>query len=136
MLLIWKVFGKRWKTEIKETSKWENAEIRLPKYDVEAMITKTKANPTWVHFGAGNIFRIFLGGVADDLLEAGLMETGITCVETFDQEIIDKIYDPFDNLVLSIMLKADGTTDKRILASLAEGLKADKARLTEIFKNP
>lgn len=123
-------------TGIKETSKWEDAEIRLPKYDVEAMINKTKEHPTWVHFGVGNIFRIFLGGVAEDLLEAGLIETGITCVETFDQEIIDKIYDPFDNLVLSIMLKADGTTNKRVLASLAEGLKADKVRLTEIFKNP
>jgi len=121
---------------IKETSKWEAAGIRLPKYDVEAMISKTKENPTWVHFGAGNIFRIFLGGVADDLLEADLMETGITCVETFDEEIIDDIYEPFDNLVLSIMLKADGGTDKRVLASLAEGLKADKGRLAEIFRNP
>ena len=121
---------------IKETSKWEEAGIRLPKYDVEAMISKTKENPTWVHFGAGNIFRIFLGGVADDLLEAGLMETGITCVETFDEQIIEQIYEPFDNLVLSILLKADGGTDKRVLASLAEGIKADKVRLAEIFKNP
>lgn len=121
---------------IKEASKWEAAGIHLPKYDVEAMIHKTKENPTWVHFGVGNIFRIFLGGVAEDLLEAGLMETGITCVETFDEAIIDEIYAPFDNLVLSILLKADGTTNKRVLAALAEGLKADKARLTEIFQNP
>ena len=121
---------------IKETSIWEKAGIRLPKYDVETMISKTKANPTWIHFGAGNIFRIFLGGIADDLLEAGLAETGITCVETFDEQIIDDIYAPFDNLVLSILLKADGGTDKRVLASLAEGIKADRTRLAEIFKNP
>ena len=121
---------------IKESEAWEQVGIKVPQYDVEAMIKKTKENPTWVHFGAGNIFRIFLGGVADDLLTAGLMETGITCVETFDEEIIEKIYEPFDNLVLSVLLKADGTTDKRVLASLAEGLKADKARLAEIFKNP
>jgi len=121
---------------IKETTAWEDANISLPKYDVAAMRSQTKAKPTWIHFGAGNIFRIFLGGVAQDLLEANLMETGITCVETFDEEIIEKIYKPFDNLVLSIMLKADGTTDKRVLASLAEGLTADKTRLAEIFKNP
>ena len=121
---------------IRETNKWEKAGIRLPKYDVEEMIRKTKKNPTWVHFGAGNIFRIFLGGVAEDLLETGLMSTGITCVETFDQEIVDKIYTPFDNLVLSIMLKANGGMDKRVLASLAESLKADRARLAKIFKNP
>jgi len=123
-------------TGIKETSKWEEAGIRLPKYDVETMIARTKENPTWVHFGAGNIFRIFLGGVAEDLLEAGFMSTGITCVETFDQEIVDKIYTPFDNLVLSIMLKADGGVDKRVLASLAESLKVDRGRLAEIFRNP
>jgi len=121
---------------IKETSKWESAGIRLPQYDVSAMIGKTKENPTWVHFGAGNIFRIFLGGVADDLLEAGLMTTGITCVEVFDQEIVDKIYTPFNNLVLSIMLKADGGMIKRVLASLAESLKVDRGRLAEIFRNP
>ncbi|MCL1991241.1 MAG: mannitol dehydrogenase family protein [Defluviitaleaceae bacterium] len=121
---------------MKETSKWEAAGIKLPQYDVDAMIAKTKENPTWVHFGAGNIFRIFLGGVADDLLEAGLMETGITVVETFDEEIIEKMYEPFDNLVLSVMLKTDGSTDKRIVASLAEGIKADKDRLVEIFTNP
>ena len=121
---------------IKETHKWEAAGIRLPKYDVNAMRSKTKENPTWIHFGVGNIFRIFLGGVAEDLLEAGLMETGITCVETFDEEIIDNIYVPYDNLVLSIMLKPDGGTDKRILASLAESLKNNRARLAEIFSNP
>lgn len=121
---------------IKEASKWEEAGIGIPQYDVEAMIRQTKANPTWVHFGAGNIFRIFLGGIAEALLEDGLMETGITCVETFDQDIIDQIYTPFDNLVLSIMLRADGSNDKRVLASLAEGLKADRVRLAEIFRNP
>ena len=121
---------------LKNKAAWEQAGIRLPNYDIEQVVAKTKENPTWVHFGAGNIFRIFLGGVADDLIEAGLMETGITCVETFDEEIIEKIYEPFDNLVLSVLLKADGSTQKRVLASLAEGMKADKTRLADIFKNP
>lgn len=121
---------------IKETMAWENAGIKMPQYDVEATVKKTKENPTWVHFGTGNIFRILLGGIADDLIAGGHMETGITCVETFDTEIIDKIYEPFDSLVLSVLLKTDGTVDKRVLASLAEALKADKPRLAEIFKNP
>ena len=54
----------------------------------------TKENPVWVHFGAGNIFRIFMGGLADTLLSAGEMQTGIACVETFDFDVIDKIYKP------------------------------------------
>ena len=28
----------------------------LPRYDRAEMIKKTKAEPTWLHFGAGNIF--------------------------------------------------------------------------------
>ena len=35
------------------------------------------------------------------LIEDKDMDTGITCVETFDYEVVDKIYRPFDNLMLS-----------------------------------
>ena len=121
---------------IKDAKSWASAGIELPKYNIEEMIVKTTSDPRWVHFGAGNIFRIFLGGVAERLLEEGISETGIVCVETFDEQIIEKIYEPFDNLVLSVLLKADGTSDKRVLASLAEGITADKNRLAEIFRNP
>ena len=34
---------------------WEKAKVLLPAYDVEAMVQRTKENPIWVHFGAGNI---------------------------------------------------------------------------------
>jgi len=30
--------------------------IKTPSFDVEGMIEKTKKDPIWVHFGAGNIF--------------------------------------------------------------------------------
>ena len=39
---------------------WAAAGVVLPQYDVEKVIAETKANPMWVHFGAGNIFRGFL----------------------------------------------------------------------------
>ena len=78
---------------------------------------ETKKTPVWVHFGAGNIFRIFIGGIADELISSGEMKKGITCVETFDFDVVDKIYRPYDNLVLAVTLKADGSTDKKILGS-------------------
>ena len=53
------------------------------------------------------------------------MQKGITCVETFDFDVVDKIYKPFDNLVLAVTLKADGNTDKEVLGSLTEAIKAD-----------
>lgn len=127
---------------IKDRSAWEAAGISLPGYDVEAVAAETKQAPEWVHFGAGNIFRIFLGGIADRLLAAGESKKGITCVETFDFDVIDKIYHPYDNLVLAVTLKADGSTEKAVLGSLTEAIKAQAAdesqwsRLKEIFRNP
>jgi fructuronate reductase len=40
--------------------------------------------------GAGNLFRIFIGGPQQDLLEAGLTDTGIIVWEGYDDEIIPK----------------------------------------------
>lgn len=127
---------------LKNTKAWESANIRLPKYDIKTVAENTKNSPSWVHFGAGNIFRIFIGGIADKLLSDGETDKGIVCVETFDFDVIDKIYTPYDNLVLAITLNADGSTEKEIYGSLTEAIKADfddeneKNRLKEIFKNP
>ena len=66
-----------------------------------------------VHLEQVIFFVLFMGGLADTLLSMGEMDTGITCVETFDFDVIDKIYKPFDNLVLAVTLKADGSTDKK-----------------------
>ncbi len=121
---------------------WEAAGIRLPDYDPAQLAERTKAAPVWVHFGIGNIFRFFLGGIADRLISAGEMDRGITCAEAFDYEIVDRIYRPFDNLVLAVTLHGDGRRDKRVLGSLTEAVKArpdDSAawsRLKEIFTDP
>ncbi|MDO5417828.1 MAG: mannitol dehydrogenase family protein [Lachnospiraceae bacterium] len=127
---------------LKEQKAWEEAGIGLPSYNIEKVAADTKAAPVWVHFGAGNIFRIFIGGIADTLLANGEAEKGITCVETFDFDVVDKIYKPYDNLVLAVTLKADGSTDKRVIGSLTEAIKAQSDvaaewnRLKEIFVNP
>lgn len=127
---------------IKERAGWEAAGIKLPSYDVEKVAEETKKAPSWVHFGAGNIFRIFVGGLADSLISQGEIAKGITCVETFDFDVVDKIYKPYDNLVLAVTLKADGSTEKQVLGSLTEAIKAQSGvaeewnRLKEIFVNP
>lgn len=127
---------------IKNRAPWEEAGIALPGYDVEKASEKAKKEPVWVHFGIGNIFRIFIGGIADGLLEEGVMDRGITCVETFDHDVVDKIYEPYDNLGLSVILHGDGTREYRVLASMAEAVKAQSSvpakwsRLKEIFSSP
>ena len=100
---------------LKDRAAWESAGVSLPDYDAAALAERTKRDPLWVHFGIGNIFRIFIGGIADTLIRKGLMDRGITCAETFDYEVADKIYDPFDNLVMAVTLHEDGRVDKRVL---------------------
>ena len=103
---------------LKDSQAWANAGIDLPPYDPQALAEHTRKSPRWVHFGIGNIFRIFIGGIADSLIRSGLMDTGIICAETFDFDVVDKIYKPFDNLALAVTLHPDGKTDKCVLASL------------------
>lgn len=127
---------------LKDRESWMKAGISLPAYDPEEVSRKTKEAPVWVHFGIGNIFRIFIGGIADSLIASGELDRGINCVETFDHEVVDRIYRPFDDLVLGVTLHADGRTEKKVTASLGEAIKAgtddeqERSRLREIFTDP
>lgn len=126
---------------MKNTASFQKAGILLPGYDVAAVSKKAKQAPRWAHFGIGNIFRIFIGGIADGLLEAGVLDRGLTCIETFDYDVVDKIYTPYDNLGLSVILHADGTRTYKVLGSMAEAVKAQSsdpahwARLKEVFRS-
>ena len=127
---------------IKDKGKWEAAGITLPGYDIEMAAKKAQETPRWAHFGIGNIFRIFIGSIADGLLEEGELDTALTCVETFDYDVVDKIYRPFDNLGLSVVLNTDGTRDYKVLGAFGEAVKAQSTdpeqwnRLKEIFASP
>lgn len=127
---------------LKDKEAWKRAGIQIPEYDIEAVTKKTVDSPRWVHFGIGNIFRIFMGTVADDLIAAGEMDRGITCIETFDFDQIDQIYEPYDNLALCVTLHRDGTSIKRVIGSLSEAVgarpkdAASRKRIEEIFMNP
>lgn len=119
---------------IKDQKSYQEAGITLPAYDVAALAKNTVENPRWMHFGIGNIFRIFIGGIADKLIHEKAMESGITCVETFDFDVVDKIYHPYDNLVLGVTLNSDGSTDKRVLGSLGEALTSQAEDFTRLKK--
>ena len=95
-----------------------------------------------IGFGAGNIFRAFPAAVLNDALNSGKYDRGVIVAESFDYEIIDKAYQPYDNLSLLVCLKSTGEIEKKVIASVTESLKADYsfgadwARLVEIFQNP
>ena len=77
---------------LKNPEFWADAQVRLPQFDWKKMQESTQKNPTWIHFGAGNIFRGFIAKLQQDLLEQGEVEGGIIAADTFDFDIIDKIY--------------------------------------------
>ena len=118
---------------------WEAAGYALPSYDREAMITRTKESPCWVHFGAGNIFRAFQANVVQDLLNKGDLDRGLVVAEGYDYEIIEKMNHPHDDYSILVTLKANGTVEKTVVGSVMESLALDSeddaqfSRLKEIF---
>ncbi len=129
-------------TGIQDKTPWEQAGIALPQFDREQVCRNTKEAPTWLHFGAGNIFRAFPAAVLQEMLDKGQYDKGVIVAEGFDYEIIDKAYRPFDDLSLLAVLKSDGSAEKKVVGSVTESLKADPsfsedwARLEEIFRAP
>jgi fructuronate reductase len=118
---------------LKDRALWEAKGYKLPAYDRAAMIEKTKAAPTWLHFGAGNIFKALHGMAAEHLLNAGVLDKGIIAVERMNRG-----GETFDDLAVVVTLKADGSVEKNILGALAETcwLYGGEERLKEIFRNP
>jgi len=127
---------------LKDSVAWEQAQIKLPSFDWAEMCIETGKAPTWVHFGAGNIFRGFIAKLQQILLDKGLVKGGIVAADTFDYDIIDKIYTPFDSMTLMVSLLPDGSMEKEVIASIAQGLRAgaayprDMERLKAIFRSP
>ena len=132
---------------LKNRAEWEKKGYDIPKYDRLEMVKKTRENPRWVHFGAGNIFRAFHADIANKLLYEGMSDSGITAidmgitvVEGYDYEIIEKKYRSHDDYTILVVLKADGSVDKKIIGSIGESIILDSNRddefnrLKEIFK--
>ncbi|MBH1941148.1 mannitol dehydrogenase family protein [Mobilitalea sibirica] len=123
-------------------SSWKQKGYELPEYDREKVRKATKENPTWIHFGAGNIFRGFPAAGLQKMLDEGSYDKGVIVSEGFDYEIIEKAYKPFDDLSLLVVLKSNGSIEKKVIGSVVESIIADAAnttewdRLKEIFKNP
>jgi fructuronate reductase len=130
------------KESLKNHEAWTDIDVALPQFDIEQVKKNTYSTPEWVHFGAGNIFRGFIANAHQKILDVGLAETGIIAVDSFDFEVIEKVYKPFDDLSLLVLMNANGEFDKKVIASIVESIAADYnnegsfERLTEIFENP
>ncbi len=127
---------------LQDRAAWKAAGVTLPAFGWTQMAEQTKAAPTWVHFGAGNIFRGFVARLQQTLLNKGLVSGGSVAADTFDYDIIDRVYTPYDCMTLLVSLLPDGNMGKEVVASIAEGLRAgsddprDGERLKDIFRAP
>ena len=124
-----------------DKSEWEQKGYQLPTFDIAAVAKKTHEAPTWVHFGGGNIFRAFPAAILNDALNTGQYDRGVIVAETFDYDVVEQAYTPYQNLSLLVSLQSTGTIEKKVIASVTEALKADYQfadwqRLVEIFRNP
>ena len=110
----------------------------LPQYDRQAMARRSRQQPTWLHFGAGNLFRAFPAVLAQRLLNAGETDTGVLCCEAYDTDAVTQFLRPYDDLTLSVSLLADGSMEKEVVGSIAQSLTLpqDRCRVEEIFRAP
>ncbi len=130
------------KLNLKDLDSIKKSSAKVYSFDREKIKENTLERPEWIHFGAGNIFRIFPAALCQKLLEEKSMDTGILVAEGFDYEIIDDIYKPHDDLTLAVTLHADGSVDKEVIGSVVEAVKVDSNAvgdweiLKEAFINP
>ena len=121
---------------------WIQAGFQLPTFDYPAVSARTRKAPCWIHFGCGNIFRAFQARMVQELLDAGVMDRGVTAVSGTNPATIRQSFAPYDNLSILVTLGVDGTLTKTVVGSIMEALPAlgqtpeEEARLREIFSSP
>ncbi|MBR2256755.1 MAG: mannitol dehydrogenase family protein [Blautia sp.] len=126
--------------ELNKTGQWIEKGYMIPGYNRAEMIERTKKDPWWIHFGAGNIFRAFQANVVERLLNEGILDRGL--IVTAGSEQIEKLFAPHDNCFVLVTLRADGRMEKKVIGSVAEILTTDEgadqdfARMKEIFRSP
>lgn len=109
-----------------------------PQYDIAKLTETTKKDPKWVAFGTGNIFRVYLARIGQDLIHAGEFDRGIVVVESRSHTAVDTVYTPNDNLAISVTLKVSGDFESTLIGNISEVvfLHQELDRVKEIFRNP
>ncbi|WP_295728743.1 mannitol dehydrogenase family protein [uncultured Limosilactobacillus sp.] len=115
------------------------AGIKVPTYSQTEITEKTLKAPRWVHFGGGNLFRAFHAAIASHLIDAGKLDSGIIVVDTHDDSIIKNVYQKFNNRMLRVITKADGSQERELFAPVADAIYAgpateDDSSLTKLKK--
>ena len=126
---------------LENKEEFASVDVKVPTYDSEVVIAKALEAPRWVHFGGGNLFRAFHASIASHLIDAGELDSGVIVADTHDSAVIDLVYNKYNNRMLRVITKADGTQERELFASVAEALFAGPSedrsgfeKLKEVFK--
>ena len=115
-------------TDIKNgnlSAEWAEKGYELPKFDVEAVKAKTHAEPTWVHFGAGNIFRAFPAAILNDALNSGkLAAAGLDVVYTEPIRPDNPLLTAKNCIITPHISWAPKESRQRIMDATAENIRA------------
>lgn len=124
---------------IDQRDDYATAGVMLPSFSVADMQARGRRDPRWIHIGPGNIFRVFIARLADELVAAG-HDWPITGVVPMDPRELDEQLSAHDLMSLGVTLNEDGSRKFQVIAGLSEGLAprraADYDRLSEIIRNP
>jgi fructuronate reductase len=82
---------------LKNEREWDAAGIRLPRLISPGKSADAKGSALGP-FRGRNIFRGYIAELSQRLLESGRTDTGVIAAETYDGEIIGRIFKPHDNL--------------------------------------
>jgi fructuronate reductase len=116
-----------------EYSVLENAGVIVPKFDKAQVSAKTEEKPTWLHFGPGNLFKCMQAKFAQNLINEGLLDTGIIVASNRDKEMLDDLRHN-NNRALDVILKADGSFDIELIDSITDVLFISNEELEQVTK--
>ncbi len=124
---------------MKSRESLERNGVVLPTFDVGQMQQAGRDNPRWIHMGPGNIFRVYIARIAQEMIEAG-HNWPIAAVVPLDPSELDVQLAAHDYLTLGVTLHADGRRDLKVIAGLSEGLaprrEDDFSRLVDLARKP
>jgi fructuronate reductase len=98
---------------------WKKGGFRLPKFDREKMISATRKNPVWIHFGLRNRHSIFPAVLMQRILDKKHAEQGLFVCEAPDAGIAGTDSIPYDDVSLHITSDSNGKFIKTVIASVA-----------------
>ncbi len=109
-----------------ERELWEEKGYEVFSFDKAKLKKATYNHPKWIHFGAGNLFRAYQAVFQQTLIEKGITDTGVIAVGGRSSKNVDDYFLPFDSNHISVVLKADGQVEKKVVGSVVDTLKMEQ----------